>query len=78
MYLLAKFGGQKSYRNGDVNYCINFHMNTLEKAELTASISHIERFSKSEIPILKSKTRLVEKQEEEEESVMHLTQTQKT
>ena len=53
-------------------------MNTLEKAELTASISHIERFSKSEIPILKSKTRLVEKQEEEEESVMHLTQTQKT
>ena len=53
-------------------------MNTLEKAELTASISHIERFSKSEILILKSKTRLVEKQEEgEEESVLHFTQTQK-
>ena len=40
-------------------------MNTLEKPELTASVSNIKRFLKSGIPILKSWTRLAEKQEEE-------------
>ena len=29
-------------------------MNTLERAKLTASIRHIERFAKSEIPVYKS------------------------
>ena len=46
MYLLAKFGGHKSYRNGYVNLYINYYMDTLEKAELTASICHIARFLK--------------------------------
>ena len=32
MYLLAKFGDHRSYRNED----INSYMNTYEKAELTA------------------------------------------
>ena len=47
MYLLAKFGGHRSYRNGD----ISSYIDTLEKAELTASIRHITRFLKSRIPI---------------------------
>ena len=47
MYLLGKFGGQRSYRNRDVNSYIN--------AELTASIRHNVKFFKSEIPIFCSK-----------------------
>ena len=46
MYLLAKFGHHRSYRNGD----INSYMDTLEKAELLVSIHHIARFLKSGIP----------------------------
>ena len=49
--MLAKFGGDRSYGNGDAISYINSYMNTLEKAELTASLRHIERFSKSVIPI---------------------------
>ena len=50
MYLLAKSGGHRSYGNGDINSYINSSMNTLKKAELTASNRHIEGFSKSRIP----------------------------
>ena len=55
MYLLAKFGGQRSYRNRDINSYINSLMDTLENAELTASIRHNAKFFKSEIPIFCSK-----------------------
>ena len=51
MYLLAKFGGQSSYINGDINSYIIFYIDTLEKAELTASIRHIVILLKSDIPI---------------------------
>ena len=54
MYLLAKFGGQSSYRNGDINSYIIFYIDTLEKAELTASIRHIVILLKSGIPIYNS------------------------
>ena len=40
-----------SYKNGDINSYTNSYMDTLEKAELTASIQHIVRFLKSGIPI---------------------------
>ena len=50
MNLLAKFGDHSSFRNGDVNS----YMDTLEKAENTASIRHIARFLKSGIPIYNS------------------------
>ena len=63
MYLLAKFGVHRS--NGNVNSCMNFYMHTSEKANLTSSIHHIERFSKSGIPIYNSEVpdTLVEKQQ---------------
>ena len=69
MHLLAKIRGNRSYGNGDINSYINSYMNILEKAKLTASIRHVERFSKSGLPIdtWKSRTRLAEKREEEEE-----------
>ena len=51
MYLLPKFGGHRSYRNGDVDSYIYSYMDTLEKAKFTASIRHIARFLKSGIPI---------------------------
>ena len=51
MYLFAKFSGHRSYGNGDINSWIISYMNTSKKAELTAAIRHIERFSKSGIPI---------------------------
>ena len=47
MHLLDKFVDHRSYRNGD----INSYMDTLVKAEFTASIRHIGRFLKSGIPI---------------------------
>ena len=47
MYPLPKFGDHRSYRKGD----INSYMDTLEKAELTASIRHIAIFLKSGILI---------------------------
>ena len=64
MYLLAKFGGHRSYRNGD----INSYMDTLEKAELTTSIRHNARILKSGIPIYNSEVQiqLEEKQQEDE------------
>ena len=54
MYLLAKFGDHRSYRNGDINSYINSYIVAMEKAELTASICHIVRFLKSGIPIYNS------------------------
>ena len=47
MCILVKFGDHRSYRNGDINY----YMDTMEKAELTASIRHIAIFLKSRVPI---------------------------
>ena len=51
MDLFAKFCGHRSYGNEDINFIINSYMNHLEKAVLTASIRHIERISKTGIPI---------------------------
>ena len=69
MYLLVKFGSHRSYGNGDMNSFISSYMNTLEKAELTSSDRHFERFPNQDyqFTIPKSQTRLVKKQEEEEE-----------
>ena len=55
MYMAAKFGGHRSYRNANINSYFNFYMDTLEKAEASASIGHIVRFSKSGIKIYISK-----------------------
>ena len=52
MYLLAKFGGHKSYQNGDINSYISSYMNTSEKAKLTASVHHIARYLKPRILIV--------------------------
>ena len=54
MYLLAKFGDHRFYRNGDINSYINSYMDTLEIAALTALICHIGRFLKSGIPVYNS------------------------
>ena len=54
MYLLAKFGGKRSYGNEGINSYINSCMSNSEKAELTVSVRHIERFSKLGIPIYNS------------------------
>ena len=54
MHLLAKFGGHRSYRNGDINSYVNSYMDVFEKAELTALTRHIARFLKSGIPIYNS------------------------
>ena len=57
MYLHAKFGGHRCYRNGDIgdiDSYIKSYMDTLEIAELSASIRHIARFLKSGIPICNS------------------------
>ena len=51
MYLLAKFGGHKSYVNRYINSYIKSYMNTSEIAELITSLRHTERFSKSGTPI---------------------------
>ena len=51
MYLLAKFNSYRSYRNRDINSYINFYIDTLEKAKLTAKISHIARLLQSGILI---------------------------
>ena len=78
MYLLAKFSARRSYRNGD----INSYIITLEKAELTASIRCVAKFSKQGIPIYNSEVQDtgVEKQEKEEHrqllSLLRFTQTQ--
>ena len=54
MYLLAKFGSHRSFGNGDINSYINSYMNNLGEAELIASVSNIQRFLKSAIPIYNS------------------------
>ena len=54
MNLLAKSDDHRSYRNEDIKSHINSYIDTLEKAELTALIRHIARFSKSETPVYKS------------------------
>ena len=54
MYLLAKFGDHKSYRNGDINSYIKSYMDTLGNAEFTTSIRRIARFLKTGIPIYDS------------------------
>ena len=54
MYLLTKFGGDRSYRNGDINSYINSYTDTLEKAELSELIHYIARFLKSGKPIYNS------------------------
>ena len=74
MYLLAKFGDNRSHRNGNINSYISSYRDTLEKAALTASIRHIVRFLKSEIPIYNSEIplRLTEKQEAKKKEHRHL------
>ena len=39
MYLPAKFGGQRSYGNGDISSCVSCYMDTSGKAELTTLIT---------------------------------------
>ena len=71
--MLVKFGGHRSYGNKDINCYINSYINTFQKAKLNASLHHIERFSKSEIPIYNPKVldrsgrKKVDKIEEEDE-----------
>ena len=55
MYLLANLGNHRSYGYKNINSYVNSYMNNLNKADLTSSIRHIERFSNSEIPIYNSK-----------------------
>ena len=50
----CKYGGHRSNGNGDINCYINSYMDTLGKPKINASIGHIERFSKSRIPIYNS------------------------
>ena len=50
MYLSAKFGDHRSYRNGVINSYINYYM----KTEFTTLIRHIAIFLKSGIPIYNS------------------------
>ena len=79
MYLLAKFGGHKSYGSED----INFYMTTSEKVQLTTSICILWDFQNQEhrFTIPKSLTQFVEKQQQKEEerrklqSVMNFTQS---
>ena len=52
----VKFGGYKSYRRGNVKHFINIYINMSKKAEPTTLIRHIERFSKSGIPLYNSES----------------------
>ena len=54
MYLLAKLRDHRSYRSGDINSYIKSYMDTLENAELIASIHYCQIF-KPGIPIYNSK-----------------------
>ena len=82
MYLLAKFGGHRSYGNEDIIFYINSHINTLEKAEPIAQSYILREFQNQEhwFSTPKSRTWLAEKLEEEEyrqlQSVMRFTLTQ--
>ena len=51
VYLLAKFGGHRSYGNVDISSYIISYINTSKKVDLAALVHHIERFSKSVILI---------------------------
>ena len=51
MYLLGRY---IPYRNEDINSYINSYMDTLKKAELSASNCHMATFLKSEILIYNS------------------------
>ena len=52
MYLVVYFGNGE---NGDIKSYISSYVNILEKAELTTAVIHIDRISKSRIPIYNSK-----------------------
>ena len=82
MYLFCKFDGYWSYRNRDINSYINSYMDTLEKAELIASVCHVARFLKSGVPIYNSEVldtagRKTRRRSEDRQlqSVLHFTQT---
>ena len=64
MYLLAKFDDRRSYKNGDINSYIKSYKNTLQKAELTASIRHIAIFLKPENRFTIPTSRIREEEEE--------------
>ena len=66
MYLPANVGGQRSHGNEDINSY------TSKKAELTASICHIERFLKSTIPIYNSEVSDTAQKKREKEDDRHL------
>ena len=44
MYLLVRFGGHKSNRNGDINSYINSYRENVEKVKIMVLIHHIGRF----------------------------------
>ena len=82
MYLFCKVDGYWSYRNIDINSYINSYMDTLEKAELIASVCHVARFLKSGVPIYNSEVldtagRKTRRRSEDRQlqSVFHFTQT---
>ena len=67
MYLLAKFGDHRSYRNGDVSSYIKSYMDTLGNAELDlASIRHVSRFLKSGKPIYNSEFQIRQTENQQE------------
>ena len=51
MYQPAKFGGQRSCRNGDINSYINSYLNASEKVWTHHLDPPVQRFSKSVIQI---------------------------
>ena len=51
MYLVLKFGGHESYGNWYIQFLNQFLHDYRGKTELISSDRHIERFSKSGIPI---------------------------
>ena len=72
MYPLAKFGGNKSFRNGDKNPCVSFYINISEKAELIAWVCFFWDIFKIKNTDLQFWTpRNVESEEEEEENVKY-------
>ena len=73
MYLLIKFDGHRSCKNGNIVY-INSYTSTLEKVEPTASVSYTKIFSKSGIPIYYSEVpdEAGKKQDDEEEELGQL------
>ena len=70
MYVLSKFVDHRCYRNAD----ISSYMNTLKKAELSASVRQTGWFWVSGIPIYNSEVpdRLEENWEKEDEEEQHM------